>query len=296
MTKYFTLIGTALILLISCGAKQKTESTSTTPNTTGGTVLAKVNSAVLTFEDLKLQLPIEYRDQLRGKDLQDAIDTWVNTELLAQLGQEMGVDKSPEIAAVMRFRKADAIARRLVEIEVTNKTAVQPSEVDSAYNADKESYKVDKDKMRASHILVGSQEEADAIYTRLKKGDDFAQLAQDYSVDRQSAAQGGDIGYFSADQIDPEFGKAAEKLKVGEYSQPVKTKYGFHLIKLTDRMVAGTSLNSVEVKSKIEEGLKAAKQGQAFNQLLDSLKAKAKIERFTPAGLGLEPTSGAVGQ
>jgi hypothetical protein len=68
------------------------------------------------------------------------------------------------------------------------------------------------------------------------------------------------------------------------------------LIKITDRLKAGTDLDSVEVKTKIEDGLKASKQGQAFNQLLDSLKVKAKIERFTPAGLGLETTPGTVGK
>ncbi len=299
MTRFLALFGAATILLVSCGQKQNSDGATSAPVPKGATVLAKVNGETLTLEDLKLQLPAEYRDQLAGKDLQDAVDTWVNTVLLAQMGEKMGIDKSPEIAAVMRFRRADAIARRLVELEVTNKTLVTPAEVDSAYNADKAQYTVDKDRYRASHIVLGSKAEAEGVYNRLKKGDDFAKLAQEYSTDKQTAANGGDLNYFTADQasqFDPAFGKAVLSLKVGEYSAPVQTAYGFHIIKLTDIMKAGTSLDSVEVKSRILDQLKTAKQGQAFGQLIDSLKAKAKIERFPAPGLDLQAAPDTAGK
>ncbi len=299
MTRFLALFGAAAILLVSCGQKQNTDGTTSAPVPKGATVLAKVNGETLTLEDLKLQLPAEYRDQLAGKDLQDAVDTWVNTVLLAQMGEKMGIDKSPEIAAVMRFRRADAIARRLVELEVTNKTLVLPAEVDSAYNADKAQYTVDKDRYRASHIVLGSKAEAEGVYNRLKKGDDFAKLAQEYSTDKQTASTGGDLNYFTADQanqFDPAFGKAVLSLKVGEYSEPVQTAYGFHIIKLTDIMKAGTSLDSLEVKTRIADQLKTAKQGLAFSQLIDSLKAKAKIERFPAPGLDLQAAPDTAGK
>jgi parvulin-like peptidyl-prolyl isomerase len=299
MIRLLAIFGASMILLVSCGSKQKTDSATQSQASTSGTVLAKVNGSVLTYEDLRQQLPAEYRDQLRGKDLKDAIDTWVNTELLAQLGEKMGIDKGPEMEAIMRFRKADAIARRLVDIEVTGKSQVTAAEIDSAYNADREKYKIPEDRMRASHIIVESKEEADAIYGRLNKGDDFAKLAGDYSKDRQSATQGGDMGYFTAaqaKQFDPDFAKAVTKLKVGEYSQPVKTSYGYHIIKLTDVMAAGSSLDSVQVKTQIQDDLKKAKQSQTFAQLLDSLKNGAKIETFTPPGFDLEGTRDSVGK
>jgi peptidyl-prolyl cis-trans isomerase C len=299
MIKFLTMIAIAPILLVSCGSKQETAGVSSNSNGEGGTVLATVNGEKLTYEDLALQFPEESRDQLRGKALQDAIDTWVNTMLVAQLGEKMGIDKSPEVAAIMRFRRADAIAGRVVDLEITQKTKVTPAEVDSAYNATRDRYKTTEDRMRASHILLSSKEEADAVYNRLKKGDDFAKLAMDYSADRQSAGQGGDVGYFTsdqADQFDPAFAKAVLKLKVGEFSEPVKTDFGYHIIKLTDILKAGTSLDSVEVKNKISEGLLSSKQGQALSDLIDSLKEKAKIERFTPPGLDLESVPDTEGQ
>lgn len=282
MNRLFTLIGAALLTIISCGSNQKTQSTSNAP--AGSTVLAKVNGEVLTYEDLKLQFSAEYRDQLRGKDLQNAIDTWVNTELLAQKGRKLGLDKGQEMAAIMRFRENDAIAGRVIESEVTNKAVVSQAEIDSAYNAE-------GDRLRASHIMVGTEPEAQAIYNRLKKGDDFTKLAQDYSLDKQTGAQGGDMGYFTASQaaqFDSNFADATSKLKVGEYSQPVKSKYGYHIVMLTDIIKAGSSPDSVGIKSQISEELKKAKQNQAFAGLIDSLKLAAKIEKFTPPGFDLE--------
>jgi peptidyl-prolyl cis-trans isomerase C len=301
MIKFLALAAIAPLLLFSCGKKQETAGLPSTQDSGGGTVLATVNGETLTYQDLLLQMqvPAQYRDQLRGQDLQDAVDTWVNTVLLAQLGEKMGIDKNPEIATVMKFRRADAIARRLVELEITQKTAVTPAEIDSAYNADKDNYKVSEDRLRASHIVLSSKEEADAVYNRLKKGDDFAKLAMDYSADRQSASAGGDVGFFTpaqADQYDASFGKAVRKLNVGEYSEPIKTAFGYHIIKLTDQMKAGTSLDSVEVKNKISDGLLASKQGQAFSELIETLKEKAKIEKFTPPGLGFETVQDTAGQ
>ncbi|HBC46754.1 MAG TPA: hypothetical protein DEO84_07080 [candidate division Zixibacteria bacterium] len=282
MNRLYTLIGAALLIIISCGSNQKTESTSNIP--AGSTVLAKVNGEVLTYEDLKLQFSAEYRDQLRGKDLQNAIDTWINTELLAQQGRKLGLDKGPEMAAIMRFRENDAIAGRVIESEVTIKAVASQAEIDSAYKAE-------GDRLRASHIMVGTEPEAQAIYNRLKKGDDFTKLAQDYSLDKQTGAQGGDMGYFTisqAAQFDSNFAEAASKLKVGDYSQPVKSRYGYHIVMLTDIVKAGSSPDSLGIKSQISEELKKAKQNQAFAGLIDSLKLAAKIEKFTPPGLDLE--------
>jgi peptidyl-prolyl cis-trans isomerase C len=274
-------------IIISCGEKKSDESSSgSTP--ANGTVLAKVNGETLTLEDLMLQFPAEYREQVRGKDLQDAIDTWVNTQLLAEAGTRKGFDKDPGVLAVIRFRKSDAIARKLVENDISNGVAVSPAEIDSAYKQLKGNY------VRASHILVKTKDEADAIYARLKKGDDFGKLAADYSLDKQSAANGGDMGFFTMDEVsqfDAGFAQALGSLKVGEFSKPVNTTYGFHLVKLTSRLADETGTVPMELTGKISQDLLSQKQGKVYNALLDSLKLNAKIERFSPPGLDLPEVS-----
>ncbi len=88
------------------------------------------------------------------------------------------------------------------------------------------------DKIRCSHILVEKQSQALEILERIKKGESFSALAQEYSIDG-SRRQGGDLGFFGRGMMVREFEKAAFELDVGEVSEPVKTQFGYHIIKRT---------------------------------------------------------------
>jgi peptidyl-prolyl cis-trans isomerase C len=87
------------------------------------------------------------------------------------------------------------------------------------------------DKIKCSHILVKKQSEAMAVLERLKKGESFANLARELSVDRGSGKKGGDLGLFGRGVMVKPFEDAAFKLNKGEISQPVKTEFGYHIIK-----------------------------------------------------------------
>ena len=283
MFKYFITALAILSIIISCGGK-KTDNISSESNSSDGTVLAKVNGETLTLDDLMQQFPQNDRDKLSGDDLQKAIDIWINTQLFADEGIRRGLDKDPHVMAVVKFRKSDAIAGKLVEAEISNGVAVTPADIDSAYNIDKGNY------VKASHILVNTGDEAEAIYNRLKKGDDFGKLAADYSVDKMSAVNGGDLGYFSLDQagqLGDDFASALVHLKVGEFSKPILSNYGFHLVKVTSRPAEESGSMPPELSGIISQDILRAKQNTAYNNLLDSLKKGAKIERFSPPGLGL---------
>ncbi|PJW18139.1 peptidylprolyl isomerase [Geobacillus sp. WSUCF-018B] len=99
----------------------------------------------------------------------------------------------------------------------------------------KEYYDNYKPKIRASHILVKDEKTAKEVKAKLEKGEDFAKLAKEYSQDPGSASNGGDLGWFGPGKMVKEFEDAAYKLKVGEVSDPVKTDYGYHIIKVTDK-------------------------------------------------------------
>lgn len=88
--------------------------------------------------------------------------------------------------------------------------------------------------VRASHILVKTEDKANWIYKELQKGKDFAKLAKDYS-DCPSRERGGDLGFFGKGQMAREFENAAFSMKEGEVSKPVKTQFGYHIIRVTER-------------------------------------------------------------
>lgn len=245
-----------------------------------GTVLARVNDEILTLEELMYQVPPDFRDQVKSGDYSEVVENWINTELLYQKAIERGLDDDPEVKAIIKAGIRDAVARRLIDIELGDKIIVSPAAVDSIYSSRRDSFRLAEDRFRASHIFSESAGDAEAVYKRLKKGDDFATLALDYSMDRQSAERGGDIGYFGVNDIDPAFVEAARQLQVGAYSKPVKTGYGYHIIKLTDRQKAGDVMDSLEVKRSIYERLYTARHAEAFNELLENLKTAARIERY----------------
>lgn len=285
------MLALASLVFYSCDGKS--EGVDSAKSEDRGTILAKVNNEVLTYEELQYQFPPEVRDQLRGQDLQEAVETWINTMVVAERGRKMELEKDPAVRAAIEYRKADAIARRVLELELTGKANISQAEIDSIYQSEKDSYKLEQDMYRASHILVRTKEEADAIFGRVQKGDDFARLAADYSIDRQSAANGGDMGFFTREQaeqqLDPAFANALQGLKSGEVSRPVETGFGFHIIKLMERQIAGSNIDSTMVKNRISEILTEARQGQAYGTFIETLKKEAIIERFPVPELEFQP-------
>lgn len=247
-------------------------------------VLARVNNEVLTYEDIIYQIPPDLRVNLTDENLQEAVETWINTEVLYQRAVERGLDKEPDVEAMIKWGIKETVAKKLIDSEISSKISLSPGEIDSIYLMQKDRLKMEQDRFRASHILLEDYETAIAIYNRLKKGSNFESLAVDYSKDRLSAKSGGDIGYFAADQVELPFAEAVKGLKEGAYSKPVKTSYGFHIIMLTEWIKAGTRLDSLEARKMIENQLLAGRHAESFQKTVDSLRTESDIEIFPLPG------------
>jgi foldase protein PrsA len=152
------------------------------------------------------------------------------------------------------------------------------------------------EQVRASHILVDTLDEANQVEARLKKGEDFAKVAKEVSKDPGSASKGGDLGYFTRGKMVPEFEQAAFSLKVGEISAPVKTQFGYHIIKVTDHKAAKTAqLSDPDVRKKIEDALKQQKAKQP-QEVLDELRKEDPVEIVWSQYKDLFQTNDAAGQ
>jgi peptidyl-prolyl cis-trans isomerase C len=131
-----------------------------------------------------------------------------------------------------------------------------------------------EEEVHARHILVPTEDEAKAILAQLKGGADFAALAKEKSKD-PGAAEGGDLGYFTKDQMVPEFAEVAFKLNKGQVSDPVKTQFGWHIIKVEDKRTKPTPTFE-QVKPQIENYI--AHRAQA--ELVENLRKTATVERL----------------
>ncbi len=127
--------------------------------------------------------------------------------------------------------------------------------------------------VHARHILVPTEDEAKAIEAELKKGADFATLAKEKSKD-PGAAEGGDLGYFTKDQMVPEFAEVAFKLDKGQISDPVKTQFGWHIIKVEDKRTKPTPTFD-EVKSQIQTYVAHRAQAELVQKLRERRQYRA---------------------
>jgi len=146
--------------------------------------------------------------------------------------------------------------------------------------------------IRASHILVATEDEAKEIIKQLAGGADFAAIAKEKSTDPSAKQNGGDLGYFTAGEMVPEFSQAAFALEKGESSKaPVKSQFGWHVIKVVDkRQKPPPTLE--ESHGHVEEML----SGELLTAYLTSLRTTATVEKFNPDGTPIAPAPATSGQ
>ncbi|MCK9589681.1 MAG: peptidylprolyl isomerase, partial [Terrimicrobiaceae bacterium] len=181
-----------------------------------------------------------------------------------------------------------------MQSQIKDGNKITDEEAKKFYDTNTEEFK-NPETVKASHILftvnkddsedVVKQKEAAAkkAAARAKKGEDFNKLAKELSEEPGAKESGGDLGFFAKDRMVPEFADAAFSQKPGDISAPVKTQFGWHVIKVTEKKPAGT-IPFEEVKDQITAYLKSAKQREAVQGVLKKLKDSAQIESTLPPG------------
>jgi peptidyl-prolyl cis-trans isomerase C len=270
--KKLTLVITILLLCAFIGCAKKEEQK--------GAYLAKVGKTRITEADLAREiknLPEFAQKLFEGSGGKEKfLDELVKKELLYQEAVKKGLDKDAEYQKKLEDFKKLTLISVLLEKQIEDKTKVTDQEVKEYYEKHKGEL-AGINQMRASHILVKSEDEAKKILARIKKGEDFAKIAEKSSLDTGTAKNGGDLGLFSQGQMVPEFESAAAKLKVGEISEPVKTRFGYHIIKVTDKKM-GKPIEFEKIKNNIRQRLAAEKQKEFFDTYINDLKNQYKVE------------------
>jgi peptidyl-prolyl cis-trans isomerase C len=192
--------------------------------------------------------------------------------ILAQAAEKQKLGDSPDIRRQMAFARNKVLMEALLQNSA--KAAETEPEMHKVYDEAVKEMGTEQE-VHARHILVETEEEAKAIEAELKDGADFAEEAKKKSKDPSAATNGGDLGYFTKDQMVPEFTEAAFKLDKGQISDPIHTQFGWHIIKVEDKRVKPTP-SYEEVKSQVQNYI--ARRAQA--QLVDSLRKTATIERL----------------
>ncbi|MXN65179.1 peptidylprolyl isomerase [Stappia sp. GBMRC 2046] len=240
-------------------------------------VLAKVGDREVTEADIAFASQ-EFAGQLRNIPPNQwrsiLTDTVVDMEVMAAAARQAGIDKEPDFERQMDFLRMRALRNAYIVREVEDK--VTEADVKAAYDKEFESYSGEEE-VSARHILLETEEDAKAVIDELDAGKDFAELAKEKSTG-PSGPNGGDLGYFTKGRMVPEFEEAAFAMEKGAHSaEPVKTQFGWHVIKVEDRRTQpAPELPAVE--QRIRQDLVRAK----YAEVLEKLKSETQIEITDP--------------
>lgn len=228
------------------------------------------------FTDLLASQPA-----LKGKKIADLddniqktlIEGYISSKLLSKKAQELKIDQTAEFKSKLENMKMQLLQKEIIDRHLKN--IITDKKIDEEYNKITSELK-GQDEIKVSHILVDSEEKAKNIKRRLNKGGKFVDLVQEFSTDDSTKSNNGSLGYIQKNQTMPEFEEVAFALKKDQISEPVKTAFGWHIIKLEDRRAINIP-SKEEAKPYIISQLHAQETQKYIAQLL----ADAKVEILT---------------
>jgi peptidyl-prolyl cis-trans isomerase C len=244
----------------------------------GGRVVARVNQVELTYDDFKVRLGMleQERGPIPPERYGEILRALVREEILFQAATAQQVDQEAVVKRRVEVAKRQVVIEELLRRKVDALSQVTDEDIKKAYEDNKPLFTTDT--VGASHIMVKTETEAEALQAELKAGKPFAELAKEKSQDAGSAEKGGELGVLIRGQTEPEFETAAFALKEGEVSGVVKTQYGYHLIKGGPH---GTTVQAYdEVKDKLREMLAKQKQRDALMTTMLEFEQRATTELF----------------
>lgn len=252
------------------------------PNKDGakGSTVLKIDNIALGAEQLKEELdglPEHLKMVFSGSAGVDTfVDEITKREVLTLEARKAGLDKDKEYVKKLADFERNTLINMLLTKNLGDKVKVSDEEVKDYYDKNPKEFTVAK-KVKASHILVKTEAEAQEVVKKLTKGEDFAELAKKASLDTGSAQNGGDLGYFASGEMLPEFEEAAFSLEKGKLSAPIKTRYGYHVIKVTD-IKTDDVIEFDTVKNMLKQKLSGKKQKEAFETYYAGIKKSHNVQ------------------
>jgi peptidyl-prolyl cis-trans isomerase C len=250
----------------------------------GNPVVATIGKDEIKRDDVIAyikNLPVQVQQLPLDKIFPAALEQIINEKLVRINAAKVNLDSDAEVKEKLAAAKKEIVATVFLKKEIAAR--VTPENLEKTYKAYIASLD-DVEEVKAAHILVEDEALAQELIQKLEKGADFAALAKEYSKDLVSAKNGGDIGYFAANEVVPEFAQAAFAQEVGKHSfTPVKSQFGYHIIKVEDRRKRPIPTLE-EVKPILEGQIRQA----ALKDLFEQWRSTATIELFDINGKPVE--------
>ena len=259
-------------------------------------ILARVGNKNITKADIEALISFYPANQqaiirMDPKNEEALLNNYVTILVVAETARRQGFDKEKNMRKQIQILSDEHLAKGYVQKNVLSKVKVTDKDVEEYYkNHPKEFEKPET--VKARHILIGFKgdmtedqkkelrKKADDVLKKAKGGDDFAQLASEYSDDPGSKTKGGELGYFPKGNMVPEFENAAFNLKPGEISNVIETPYGYHIIKVEDKKAAEMpAFDSIKEQVRVKATQDA--EQKKINEFIEKAKKDTKATIYS---------------
>ena len=266
-TLLVALLSSAAVLLSGCSRQEEADA------------VARVGGSVLTAEEFYASIPEQLLAVMSLEDQEEALKTWVKTELLYQQGVREGLGSDIEMRRRLHEIERELVAEEYIKRVMADVSEVSDDDARRYFETHRSDYAL---QVRLAHILVRSRPEADRARSQIRSGTPFETVAANVSID-QTASMGGDLGYMRRGDMIHELEEAAFSLKVGEVSGVIPSSYGYHIIKVLDRHPGAGQPSFDSRYASVMNFLTSQRRREAFDNELAELSDRAVVVIDTAA-------------
>ena len=245
-------------------------------------VIATVGKTQITIDELNSRIssfPPQYSAALQQKENKaKLLDQMIDEQLLVNAAKKSGTDKTSTYKKQLQDAQKQILLDALIKDKIDKNIAVSDEDAQAFYISKPEQFQATEQR-NASHVLVKTEAEAIEIKKAVDKGADFAALAKEKSQDPSAASNSGSLGWFARGQMVAEFEQAVFAMTKGQISAPVKTQFGYHIIKLNDTQSRPKTEFTPQLAQQIKEGLQTEKKRALLAQYLEELRKNTTISK-----------------
>lgn len=244
-------------------------------------IVARVGDVYLTHKDLEKRLDLE---GFSPDQINRYVERWVNREVLYQEAQRLGLENTEELAWELELVEKEFLINKLLERTYAEKVQVTEEMVTSYYQSHQDLFRVNEDFVHVFHLVTETREAANLARQSLLAGRPFEDVAREYSVG-PFKDRGGDMGFIKESDVIPELRRIAFRSSVNDVSSVISSSYGYHVIKVVDKLKKDDVRPLVSVRDEIVARLRANKEQQVYYDLLYKLQNESNIHVALPSSV-----------
>ena len=260
---------TGFVLLMLSGCRQQEQEKD---------IIAQVGNEALSLTELSDEIPYQIQSSLKESDIKEYVIRWINKEVLYQEALRLKLDDRPDFQQEVNKLKKELLINKLLEVNIDSKpVTVSDEEIQKFYDQNGEEFLLNDEVVHCYHILLNNRQEADDIRSRLTQGVPFDQVIAAMNPDSLKF-KNWDLGYFTKEQILPEISKIVFSLPVGSYTTPIKSDFGYHVLKVVDKRTKGQNKDLSEVSEEIRIKLSELRRRDNYEHYLLQAKSRYQIQ------------------